>query len=326
MYRAIDACVRTGEALHGQLGVTASQMEGPVTRNLVIVRSGRGSLHPNWLHGAEPTFDLLVTAYEEGTPTVPSSPGIREILLPGRKVAGYHRLFTESPDLLRNYDQIALFDDDIDCDAIAINHLFSEGKRYSLQLYQPSLTWDSYVSYGIFLRNPLTRLRFVNFIEMMCPVFSASMLSRALPLFSASFEVGIDLFWCRLLEEARYKFAVIDTVSVRHTRAVEQNRAAHGFTGETPDYQTVVDKMQLRTGVTFTGPVAYAAVLRNGWRVEGRLKMTAISLATLFSTRKPKDSKWYYRPIVDHIRHNLTRPIGNEPINLDAVLKSLSNP
>lgn len=290
-----------------------------MTRNLVVGRCGRGSLHPGWLQGAEPAFDLLVTAYEE-TPAVPPSPGVREIFLPGRKIGGYFRLFTESPELLRNYDQIALFDDDLDCDATAINRLFSEGKRYSLELYQPSLTWDSYLSYGIFLWNPLARLRFVNFIEMMCPVFSASMLSRVLPLFSTGLETGIDLLWCRLLDEARYKFAVIDTASVRHTRPVGQERADQGFM-----YQTVINKMELQTGVVFRGGVAHAAVLRNGWRAEGRLKMAAISLATLFSTKRPKGSRWYYRLIVDHVRHNLTRPIDNKPIKLDAVLRNLSN-
>jgi hypothetical protein len=181
------------------------------------------------------------------------------------------------------------------------------------------------MSYGIFLRNPLTRLRFVNFIEMMCPIFSASMLSGVLPLFFVRLETGIDQLWCRLLDEARYKFAVIDTASVRHTRAVGQKRADQGFFGENSEYQTVVHKIELRTGVTFKGPVAYAAVLRNGWRVEGRLKIAAISLSTLLSTKKPKGSRWYYRPIIDHIRHNLTRPIDNEPINLGIVLRSLSN-
>lgn len=82
-----------------------------MTRNLVVVRTGHKSLHSHWLKGAEPAFDLLVTAYEE-TPAVPSSPRIRQISLPGRKMEGYYRLFTESTELLRNYDQIALFDDD----------------------------------------------------------------------------------------------------------------------------------------------------------------------------------------------------------------------
>jgi len=181
------------------------------------------------------------------------------------------------------------------------------------------------MSYGIFLRNPLTRLRFVNFIEMMSTVFSAPMLSRVLPLFSVRFETGIDQLWCRLLDEARYKFAVIDTASVRHTREVGQKRADQGFIGENSEYQAVVNKMEVRTGVTFKGPVAYAAVLGNGRRVEGRLKMAAISLSTLLSTKKPKGSRWYYHPIVDHIRHNLTRPIDNEPINLGMVVRSLSS-
>jgi len=110
-----------------------------VTRNLVVVRTGHKSLHSHWLKGAEPAFDLLVTAYEE-TPAVLSSPRIRQISLPGRKMEGYYRLFTESTELLRNYDQIALFDDDLECDTVVINRLFSEGERYSPQLYQPSLT------------------------------------------------------------------------------------------------------------------------------------------------------------------------------------------
>ena len=295
------------------------------TRDLVVVRAGRASMHPRWLRGAAPNFDLLVAAFEE-TPAVPPSPRISETFLPGRKITGYYRLFTELPELLREYDQIALFDDDIDCDSTTINRLFEEGRRYSLELYQPSLTWDSYISHGMVLRNPVTRLRFVNFVEMMCPVFSASMLARALPLFSVRLETAIDLLWCRLLEEARCKFAVIDTASVRHTRAVGKYRARQGFVGENAEYQTVIDKVQQRTGIPFHGPVAYAAVLRNGRRIERRWEMAAISLAPLFSNAKPKGSIWYYRPIVDHIWHNLTRPIGNERIDLNRVVQNLSHP
>jgi hypothetical protein len=289
------------------------------------VRAGRVSLHPHWLCGAAPNFDLLVTAYEE-TPAAPPSPRIKETFLRGRKIEGYHRLFTESPELLREYDQIALFDDDIETDSTTINRLFAEGNRYSLELYQPSLTWDSYISYGIVLHNPVTRLRFVNFVEMMCPVFSASMLARALPLFSVRLETAIDLLWCRLLEEAWCKFAVIDTASVRHTRAVGKHRAKQGFVGENAEYQNVIDKVRQRTGIPFYGPVAYAAILRNGRRIERRWEMAAISMAPLFSTVKPKGSTWYYRPIVDHIWHNLTRPIANERIDLNLVVQNLSYP
>jgi hypothetical protein len=294
-------------------------------RNLVVVRAGRASLHPNWVCGEAPNFDLLVAAYEE-TPAVPPSPRIRQILLPGRKISGYYQLFTESPELLREYDQIALFDDDLDCDSTTINRLFAEGSRYSLELYQPSLTWNSYISHGMVLRNPITRLRFVNFVEMMCPVFSASMLARALPLFSVRLETAIDMLWCRLLEEARCKFAVIDTASVRHTRAVGEHRAKQGFVDDHAEYQNVIDKVRQRTGIPFYGPVAYAAVLRNGRRIEHRWEMAAISVAPLFSTAKPKGSTWYYRPIVDHIRHNLTRPIANEQIDLNLVVQNLSYP
>ena len=220
-------------------------------RDLVVVRAGRTSLHPRWLRGAALNFDLLVAAYEE-TPAVPPSPGIRQIFLPGRKIEGYHRLFTEWPELLRRYDQIALFDDDIDGDSTTINRLFAEGNRYSLELYQPSLTWDSYISHGMVLRNPVTRLRFVNFVEMMCPVFSASMLTRALPLFSVKLETAIDLLWCRLLDEAWCKFAVIDVASVRHTRAVGKDRAKQGFVGSNAEYQNVIDKVRQTTGSPFT--------------------------------------------------------------------------
>jgi hypothetical protein len=311
-------------SIYDKRGVTGlSKRVNSMERNLVVVRAGRRSLHPRWLLREDPEFDLLVAAYEE-TPGVPTSPRIREIFLPGRKIAGYYQLFRESPELLRVYDQIALFDDDLDCDAATINHLFSEGSRYSLELYQPSLTWDSYISYGVFLRNPITRLRFVNFIEMMCPVFSSSMLARALPLFAVGLETGIDLLWCRLLEESGYKFAVLDSVSARHTRLVGEKKSDQGFVGENAEYQTVVDKMALQTGITFMGPVAYAAVLRNDRRVEGRIKMAALSMAAIFSSQKPRGSKWYYRPIVDHVRHNLTRPIANELINLSLVVQSLS--
>ena len=197
-------------------------------KNLVVVRAGPNSLHPGWTQGpGEPEFDLLVAAYEAGSSDSSAEWLIR---LPGRKIAGYNELFRLHPELLERYEYIALFDDDIRVGKQDLNRLFSIGREYRLQLFQPTLSWDSYFSYAATLSERKRYvLRYTNIVEMMCPVFSASHLKLALPLFGLGYETGIDLVWTHLADDPWYKYAIIDDVVVRHTRPVGTTKAQQGF-------------------------------------------------------------------------------------------------
>jgi hypothetical protein len=280
-------------------------------RNLVIVRAGRKSLHPSWLAGTErPRFDLLVTAYEEGAPAVDDRPDVATISVPGRKIAGFDKVFTDYPQLLQDYGRIALWDDDLEADAATINRVFDLGKTYGLRIWQPSLTPDSYFSYAVFLQNADFTLRYTNFIEMMCPVFTAQTLADIRPLFALGLEVGIDLLWCRCFDIPWFKCAVIDAVAVKHTRPVGTTAEQQGFSeGRRYDHE-MAEALEM-FGTTFRGPVVYAGLMPGGRLVRRPEQIAFKALGQLGHWGKtPMGKPAFLRFVTDHVRHCLTRPVN----------------
>lgn len=272
-------------------------------KNAVIVRAGRNSTHETWVKGQAPQFDLIVAGYE----------GLRDTLIkaatfyvhvPGTKVSGWSTLFKLHPEILERYERIAFLDDDLICTAEDINLAFEVGRDMRLSLWQPSLTPDSYFSYALFQQNELFKLRYVNFVEMMCPFFAVDYLKKCLPLFELGYETGIDRVWSRLHDDPRNAFAVLDCVAVAHTRPVGQNMSMQGFAGET--YDDVVERLEAQFGIRFRGAVAHSGIGSNGRRLDGRAVMALTALRPLarwHERRQPKFLKMF--SIL--VRHILTR-------------------
>jgi hypothetical protein len=283
-------------------------------RLLVVVRAGKRSLHAGWigLEGRQ-DFTLAVAAYErlDESPLYPNV-NYRDIL--GNKIRGYSRLFESEPALLEDYTHIALIDDDIRTDALDIGRCFQAGIEHGLEIWQPSLTWDSHFSYAVVLRNPVTHLRYCNFIEMMCPFFTVAALRRALPLFSLGHETGIDRFWCCLSDDPAFKYAVIDSVTVTHTRPIGTTARQQGFENGYDEAFAAIGK---EFGAAFHGPVVYGGVLKGGLRFTSRILAAMIStLAAGAILCTPVGKIFGSMRLLDHIRHNLTRPINNDRISL----------
>lgn len=281
----------------------------------MIVRAGRGSLHPRWLEGADtPRFDLLVAAYEEGAESS-SQYQSSLIHIPGSKIAGYHQLFRQRPELLDQYEYFGLFDDDLLTTAGDINRLFALGKAHGLNLFQPALSWDSYFSYAATLANPgQFQLRYTNTVEMMCPVFSRDYLRRALPLFGLGYETGIDLIWARLSNDPWFRYAIIDAVAVTHTRAVGSTKDQQGFDAD-KGYEAQISEVLDRFGATFRGYVTYGGIDRQGRRVVSRQLMAWHSLSVWGAWRStPLPLRIFARFVTDYTRHCVTRPLNLEQI------------
>ncbi len=296
-------------------------------QDLVIVRCGAGSKHMPWL-GAERQYDLILFAYEK-MPKALLVGADEVILVPGQKVVCWQKLFAERPEFLTRYRQVALLDDDLTGSTQDINRLFEFGRANGLALWQPSLTWDSYFSYAITLHNPAFQIRYVNFVEMMCAFFSAEHLRRVLPVFSLGYELNVDRLWCRLRPDWQKSYAIIDAVQFRHTRAVGLQAQAHGFRMDLPKkdgsvYQSMIDLAEHEMGVFFHGPVAYAGVTAGGVQVTSRLAMALRSMVPLLGARQRRNHR-FFRPVSDHVRHILTRPVENEPLDLAAVTARIAH-
>lgn len=285
-------------------------------RDLVVVRAGRHSLHPGWVEGnGAADFDLFVVPYEQGAP-VEAGPAQR-YLFPGRKIQGYDALFRYRPDLLERYEYIAFFDDDLEIAKADINRLFAIGRRYRLDLFQPSLTWDSHFSYAATLTSGQYTLRYTNVVEMMCPVFHTTYLRRALPLFGLGYTQGIDLIWSRITDEPWFRVAIVDDVVVRHTRPAGTSKIEHTL-GPDGVYDSQIAMVLEQFGATFRGIVPYAAIDRRGKAVLSRLAIAFASLWLWAAWRKsPMGAPQFVRFITDYTRHCLTRPINLDRIEVD---------
>ena len=193
----------------------------PKRRNLVIVRAGDSSLHPEWLQGAaRRSWDLLVSYFGDDPDKFRQQDVVR-LDAKGAKWPALHRLLTERAELLRDYDYVWLPDDDISCRARDIDGLFAAMRQHDLLLGQPGLSGRSHFSFSITLRNPLTRLRWTNFVETMVPCFHRDLLTKCLPLLGQSVTGwGLDWVWPKEAGLAARCVAIIDEVSVTHTRPI----------------------------------------------------------------------------------------------------------
>jgi hypothetical protein len=232
-------------------------------KNLVIVRAGDNSLHPEWLRGAASCdWDLVVNYYGD-KPEAYRHDGVIRIDSKGPKWPALHDLLADNPQFFKDYEYIWLPDDDLRTDATKINRLFAIMAERHLQVAQPALTWNSYFGHLTTLRNAKFQLRYTNYVEVMAPCFSAATLEKALPLFKTNLSGwGLDFVWAKLVNRPETDIAIIDAVTVDHTRPVGG-----------PNYQLLRERGispwdELRDFCKLHGieeePATHSAVYRNG--------------------------------------------------------------
>ena len=196
-------------------------MEAVTKRNLVIVRAGNSSLHPDWLKGdGSRNWDIVVNYFGDD-PDLYKQKDVIRIDSKGPKWPALHQLLEANPQFISDYDYIWLPDDDLLATKADINSLFDLVKAYRLEVAQPALTWDSYYSHITTLRNNMTKIRFTNYVEVMAPCFCSAVLRKTLPLFNSNLSGwGLDYLWAAFVDNPTSGIAIIDEVTVRHTRPV----------------------------------------------------------------------------------------------------------
>jgi hypothetical protein len=190
-------------------------------RNLVIVRAGDCSLHPQWVAAPRRNFDLLVSYYGAIDGLHADTCDLYERRR-GPKWPCLGELLDQHPQLAEHYDAVWLPDDDLAVDTATISRMFDLFHAHGLALAQPALTRDSYFTFDTLLRQDGFLLRHMGFIEVMAPIFSRDSLLRCQPSFHRSrIGWGLDFVWPGLIDNAdRRRIAVLDATPVWHTRPV----------------------------------------------------------------------------------------------------------
>ena len=192
-------------------------------KNLVVVRCGDGSLHPEWILD-DLNFDIILSYFGKDINYDLSK--IKYVhYFKGSKWEGLYDFFLNYPEIWNSYDYIWLPDDDLSMTSQTINSFFDLVYQYEFSLSQPALTHNSYYSHEILLQIKGVSYRETNFVEVMAPCFSKNSLIKCWKTFSENKSGwGLDSYWPKILENK--KIGVIDKVPIFHTRPV--GIAGHG--------------------------------------------------------------------------------------------------
>jgi hypothetical protein len=186
--------------------------------NLVIAPAGDKSLHKKWLTG-KPNFELVLLyygdnlevakSYTKDTPHVYASKGFKWWLIKS--------FIEDNLEFISKFEYIWFPDDDITIDTEDVNKLFQIAKEYNLYLCQPSQI--GYVSHQITLPQENSLLRYTNFVEVLAPLMNLETVLKLKETFDANYSSwGLDGIWPYLLGHPKNQIAIIDTISMTHTK------------------------------------------------------------------------------------------------------------
>lgn len=195
--------------------------------NLVIVRAGDQSLHPQWLSKNKRTWDLVVSYYGDFPDRYRDQYDVLHHFK-GSKWEGLADFINNNPELISQYKYIWLPDDDLLTTTENINNFFKICGILNLTIAQPALTNYSYFSWKITLQQPGVVARITNFVEVMAPCFKRESLHLFSPYFTEnSSGWGLEWLWYETAKRHSIeKFGVIDATPIFHTRKV--GSAGHG--------------------------------------------------------------------------------------------------
>jgi hypothetical protein len=184
-------------------------------KNLVIASVGDRSLHNFWMPDRDKNYDLFLINYGQKSYKNDCNFYLEK---KGFKYNLIYEAFENNPHLY-DYKYVWMPDDDIYIEPEDIEKLFDVVEEYNLWISQPSiLGW-----YGlkVTLHNIDTKIRFTNYVEIMCPCFESNSLKKCISTFIENESGwGIDHLWNIKLGNPTNKLAIIDDVIAIHTRPV----------------------------------------------------------------------------------------------------------
>jgi hypothetical protein len=202
-------------------------------KNLVIVRGGDKSLHPQWLV-KDRNWDLALSYYGNHPERYAEQFDMLDCYN-GSKWEGLSAFINSNQSLIEMYEYIWMPDDDLLTNGQNINDFFDICKLLDATIAQPALTPYSYYSWDITLQIKHLTARYTNFIEVMAPCFN----SKYLHLFSDFFGEnssgwGYEWLWYHIaIKHNISNFFIIDKVPVYHTRPI--GSAGHGGSISSPN-------------------------------------------------------------------------------------------
>jgi hypothetical protein len=182
-------------------------------KNLMFTSAGDGANLSGWLDGRR-NFDLWVTYYGDQHGRFKENADFYN-WRKGGKFPNLHHLYQAWPHILDHYEAIMVMDDDIIIDATAISRLFELRERFDLWLLQPAFDPKGKISHPITRAQSDLLLRYVNFVEVTCPLFKKQKLDCFMNVYDPELVGwGIDWWFLHTLgPDLSGKVAIIDDIT-----------------------------------------------------------------------------------------------------------------
>lgn len=194
-------------------------------KNLLITTIGKLDCIPTWI-SEDRNFDIAFIFYPDkiDAETKKKLKSVSDYLFfkTGFKYTVIKKIFAENPQLL-TYDYYWMPDDDVNLVKGTVNDLFDLAKIHFIGLGQPS-TFKSNTSWKFLRHKRGYAVRYSNFVEVMCPLFSQKSLTNCLDSFSYTKSGwGLDFLWSSLVTE---KIGILDQVIIKHTKEINLDGGA----------------------------------------------------------------------------------------------------
>ena len=199
------------------------------TKSLIVVTWDGKSQPLNHIYfDAIPAFDLLVFDYSgkadvnQLSDVAPTHFLSMATECKGQIINALY-VYLQSHNTEANYQYIGLFDDDQYISTSAINKLLFIANLEKLDVFQPSLTHDSYYDNRQFIHKPGYQVLASDWVEVMCPFYRMEIFNAFAPLCIDNISgTGLDLYLVPTIQFLMGKIntAVVHAVQVKHTRPV----------------------------------------------------------------------------------------------------------
>jgi hypothetical protein len=128
------------------------------------------------------------------------------------------------PNNEERYEYIGVLDDDIYTSYSDLNKLIFIGKLNGLDIFQPSITHDSFFDHRQFTHKPGYQIQKTNWVEIMFPFYKETLYKAAGPYFNETITgQGIDVYLMPAMQQVYglTNTAVVHALQVKHCRPVQ---------------------------------------------------------------------------------------------------------
>jgi len=162
---------------------------------LIYTSAGSSANVRFWVSKKDRDYDVWITNYS-GIPGLNREYADFYNEQKGTKIPNLHRVYLDNSDFFKSYKAIMVMDDDVIISPKSLNQLFNLLEINDLWMLQPAFSRFGKISHPITRRRLTTRLRYVNFVEITCPIIRTDKLLEFLDVYTPSLPtiVGID-YW-----------------------------------------------------------------------------------------------------------------------------------